>query len=252
MSDGCTLRALIPGEEIASDVLGVWQLVPAAAGRHEEAAIVWEVDVAAATGAKNPLEEPANRVAAAVQAIPLAENRLQRFLRQPDQGQSFAVPAAQARTPEARLAAWITPETDAFVSFGIRDEVAQALRQAGRFSEQVRRTLGQPALVKSSAGGRSFGRTRVSWTGDVDTAWGPGLGPVEAAVHERAVRLALATSQAWLRIVTLVAASAVQLSLLLPSGIGAITALPAAWDFVTGILDEYEHLRRLQTESARL
>ena len=136
---------------------------------------------------------------------------------------------------------------ESFALGGLGDELERALRQATGFSEQVRRTVGQPALVRSRAAGRPLGQTRVSWTGDVRTTWGPGLGPAEAAVHEQAVRLALATFQAWLRITTFVGASAVQLSLLLPSGLGAIRALPAAWNFITEILDEYQRLRQLST-----
>lgn len=252
MNDGSSLRVLIPGEENTTDVLGVWEPAPGGDGRQAGVGIVWEVDVATPSGVGNALQEPAARVASATRALPAVESRLQRFVRQrPDQIGAFAVPATGWQTPEARLAAWIAPEAQAFSLFGLGDELDQALHQANLFSEQVRRTLGQAALVRSKAGRRTLGHTRVGWTGDVRTAWRPGLRPAEAALHKQAVQLALATSQAWLRIVTLIAASAVQLSLLLPSGIGAINALPAAWQFVTAILDEYEHLRQLQAESAR-
>lgn len=141
--------------------------------------------------------------AGATQAIPAADYRLQQFIRQrPDQAPAFAVPAAEWGAPEARLATWLAPEAQAFGLGDLRNEVAEALRRANRFSEQLQHTVGQPALVKSSAGGRPLGRTRVSWTGDVRTAWHPGLGPVEAAVHEQALQLALATAHAWLRIIT--------------------------------------------------
>jgi hypothetical protein len=130
---------------------------------------------------------------------------------------------------------------------GLRTEVDEALRRATDFAQQVRHTLGQPALVRSSAAGRSLGRTRVSWGGDVSTVWAASLGRADVAVHDQAVRLALATFHSWVRIVTLVAAGAVQLSLLLPTGIGAITALPAMWNFITDILSEYQRLRALPT-----
>lgn len=237
-------RVFIPGQPAAADVFGLWQAAPG-----DEPATVWEVDVAANTEqARALLQKSSRRVSAAARAIPAAQSRLQRFQREAARQEiAFAAPAPGRAEPERRLAAAMAPEVESFALGGLGDQLEQALRQATRFSDQVRRTVGQPALVKSRAAGRPLGQTRVGWSGDVRTTWGPGLGPAEAAVHEQAVHLALATFQAWLRIATFVGAATVQLSLLLPSGIGAIRALPAAWNFITDILDEYQRLRDLST-----
>jgi hypothetical protein len=243
MDAATTFRVLIPGHAVAADVLGLWQPAPG-----DEPATVWEVDVVGdAALATTVLQEPAARLATAVRALPAVESRLQSFMNASHSQQGPLAYAAAGTGPgeaERRLALVMAPEGQAFVLGGLRSEVDEALRRALDFSNQVRLTLGQPALVKSSAGGRPLGYTRVGWSGDVRTCWGTGLSRAAVVIHEQAVRLALATFHSWLRIVTLVAAGAVQLSLLLPSGIGALAALPAAWNFITDILAESQRLRQ--------
>lgn len=242
MDAALTFRVLIPGQEAAGDVLGVWQSAPG-----DKPGVVWEVDVSG-EGVLAALEQPAGQLAAAERALPAAERRLQRFIATARSPQfAFAGPAPGLGAAERQLALALAPETQPFALGGLRTELDEALRRATAFAHQVRRTAGQPALVRSSAGGRPLGRTRVSWGGDVRTVWAAGLTPANVAVHDRAVQLALTTFHAWLRMVTLVGAGAVRLSVLLPTGIGALTALPAAWNFVTGILSEYQRLRALAT-----
>ena len=244
MAPSGALRVAIPGAGDAPDVLGLWQTTAA-----HGSAIVWDVDVAADPVQARALLQASNaRVLTALEAIPATEDRLQQFLRESrDPASSFATPAPVRGEPEHRLAALLAPEApaQAFVLDDLRRDLALVLRQARDFSDQVRRTLGQPALVRSSARGRALGHTRVTWSGDARTFWPRGLTRSDAQIHEQAVRLALATVQAWLRIAALVGAGAVQLSLLLPTGIGALRALPAMWAFITAILEEYQQLRRL-------
>jgi hypothetical protein len=243
MDAAATFRVLIPGHAVAADVLGLWQPAPG-----DEPATVWEVDVGGDTArATTVLQEPAAQLAAVARALQAVESRLQSFMnatRSQQESLSYSAAGIGLGQAERWLALAMAPEGQAFALGGLRSEVDEALHRALDFSNQVRLTLGQPALVKSSAGGRPLGRTRVGWSGDVRTAWGTGLSRAAAAIHGQAVRLALATFQSWLRIVTLVAAGAVQLSLLLPSGIGALAALPAAWNFITDILAEYQRLRQ--------
>ncbi|HZD11027.1 MAG TPA: hypothetical protein VE553_06770 [Candidatus Binatia bacterium] len=241
METGIRLRVYIVGETGAADVMGLWQIAPG-----DQRGTVWDVDVTAnAAQGDALLQEPARRVSAAALAIPDAEVRLQRFLRQgAASGISFAAPAPELPEPERRLALWLAPEAAAYGLGELPEELAQALQRAHDFSEMVQRALGQAVLVRSRAGGRTLCCTRVSWTGDARTAWATGLSRADAAVHEQAVRLALSTFQGWVRIVTLMGASAVRLSASLPSGIGIITALPAVWGFITDILEEYQQLRR--------
>jgi hypothetical protein len=236
-----TFRVLLPGEPTAGDVLGLWDAAPG-----DEPGPVWEVDVSGEDVLAS-LQQPARQLDTVALGLPDAERRLQRFVQTSRSPQfAFAGPAPSLPLAERRLAALVAPvEVQAFALGGLRGELDEALRRATDFAHQVRRIAGQAALVRSSAAGRPLGRTRVGWGGDVRTAWAMGLSPADVAVHDRAVQLALATFHSWLRIIILVGTGAVQLSLLLPSGIGAITALPAAWRFITDILAEYQRLRAL-------
>lgn len=236
-------RVLLPGEPAAVDVLGLWQ---AAAG--DEPGPVWEVDVSGEDRLA-ALQQPGRQLDAVALALRAAERRLQRFMQTSRSPQfAFAAPAPGLGAAERQLALALAPaEAQPFALGGLGGELDETLRQATGFAHQVRQTVGQPALVRSSAVGRPLGHTRVSWGGDVRTVFATGLSPADVAVHDRAVQLALATFQSWLRIVTVVGAGAVRLSLHLPTGIGAITALPAAWNFVTSILSEYQRLRALTT-----
>ncbi|MDX1613086.1 MAG: hypothetical protein R3300_02180 [Candidatus Promineifilaceae bacterium] len=221
----------------APDVLSVWQTRPGV-----EPGPVWEVNVAAARE-RATLMEAGRRVRAAERAIPAVADRLQWWVRQ-DAGEmsSFAGPTAGQNEAERQLAAWLAPQAESFAFGTFSDELTQALSQARRFSELVSRIVGQPVLVRSRVEGRGLGQTRISWTGDARTVGRPGLSQSDRAVHVEAVRLALATYQAWLRIATLVSVSAAQLLVLLPSGIGMLRALPAAWRYVTAVLAEYQRL----------
>lgn len=236
-----TFRVLLPGEPAASDVLGLWDAAPG-----DEPGPVWEVAVSG-EDALASLQQPARQLDAVTLALSAAERRLQRFV-QTSRSPQFALagPALTLPPAERRLAALVAPmRAQPIALAGLRTDLDEATRRATDFAHQVRRIAGQVALVRSSAARRPLGHTRVGWGGDVRTVWAAGLSPTDVAVHDRAVQLALATIRSWLRIITLASAGIVQLSLLFPSGVGAITALPAAWNFITDILAEYQRLRAL-------
>ncbi|HEX6385238.1 MAG TPA: hypothetical protein VF177_11255 [Anaerolineae bacterium] len=187
----------------------------------------------------------------AQRAIPASSQRLDTFIqRVPVQGVAFGDVWNELPQAERQLAFWLSAGSDAqdFASLkDVREELAQVVAQVSAFSDQVRHTLTRFALVKTTSGEQAFAHTTVAWKGSFHTTWLPGGSFEKALLHQQALRLALATRQIWIRIATLVAASAVRLATLLPSGVGAIVALPAVWNFMREIVGEYQRLQQLKS-----
>jgi hypothetical protein len=92
--------------------------------------------------------------------------------------------------------------------------------------------------VESEMEGRFLGRTAASWTGDMDTVWPEDVRPDQAALHQRALTLALASRDTMIRTVIIVASCAAKLSMAMATPGGAILALPAVWDFINRVMAE--------------
>ena len=87
------------------------------------------------------------------------------------------------------------------VSFDLRDELSEAAETVSNFAASVHRLVDQFALVESILGGRPSARTRVDWLGDVHTWWAIGSPGPAIADHRRVLAQAIATRQAWLRLI---------------------------------------------------
>jgi hypothetical protein len=208
---------------------------------------LWHVNLPADT------REAARQIAAgeasleaARRSLNAASCRLDTFVRSQSSGLSFGVARAelsQAR-PEAQLLKALTEirEGRGAISFSLEEDRATWWTQsAPRIEAFVRRALQfimHYAWVESEMEGRLLGRTAVSWTGDMDTAWQEDVHPDQAALHQRAVALALASRNTLIRTVIVAVRGAAGLSMAMATPGGAILALPAVWDFINRVTAE--------------
>lgn len=237
------------------DELGIWRPLPggprpgviprdlepesAAGARSEEAEAVstWRIALphdrkqASAT-----LAAAQQRLGAAEAALPLAAARLDGFVRAG--GPAPALPPDLAG-PEVAL-------FDRVATARERRDPAQeagALDQVTAFFDKLRDALHSYAAIDTELGGVQIGRTLVSWSGDFRTAWLRGLALDDAQQHTAAVSLALRSRDAWLRLGMTVAAGAAQLTALF--SLNPVLALPAAYRFVTQIIQQVQALGQL-------
>jgi len=108
---------------------------------------------------------------------------------------------------------------------------------------RVSRFVAAYAWVETRVQEELLGRTVVSWTGDVNTAWKAGLRPEQIRLHQRTLALALGSRDTLFRTVLLAAQLAVKVSVLLSTPGGVIMALPAVWRFIHRVLSESNEFR---------
>lgn len=167
-----------------------------------------------------------------------------------DAAASPDLPAAEAEL----LAALQGTDRDAGLpNFGVMDQLLlPSWEEAGatveRLLRQAERLVAHYAWIETAVAGRLIGQTAVTWTGDLRTVWPAGIGAEEQRLHERSVRLALATRTATVRIIAVVTAGAVTIVPLLATPGSAILALPAIWKFIGRIRSELERPNQLQPE----
>jgi hypothetical protein len=242
-------QLVVPDEALAPDVLGLWQAEPAsvsfAPGAEPPAAFRWQVDL------------PADRraAAAAVEAQAALLRRQRETLDQEALRRLHATAAGGATSfalglpqPERDLAIWLQDVQGGQSFFWGEERLkgwAETVREAQAFVEQVQRGLVNYAWVETSVEGRRVARTTVHWLGDVATEWQAGQDRQRAALHQRAVALAVASRATWVRVFLLAAEGAA----ILASAIGSpLLALPAAVKFVRQVLAE---VRQVQQNQAR-
>jgi hypothetical protein len=88
-------------------------------------------------------------------------------------------------------------------------------------------------------------RTAVGWSGDSDTIWASGINPQQSELHRRALNTAVRSKLLRVRIFSTVGSGAAKLAVLFTTPAGAVLALPAAWKFVTEILQQIKDYQKL-------
>jgi len=226
----------------ADDLLGIWELnasqTTAFAAVAEDAAatsspagavepgLIWRAELPASRGeAKSELE--ARLAAARVRQAYLeaAEKRLSDL----QMGLGYSAQTADA---ESALLAEVMALRGSAVAYG----ACEAL--VARF----RRLVQHYARVETSVGGQPVALTIVDWSGDHSVTWQDGIGPLDMALHMDSVRLVLATRQAWLRLISVVASGALSLSVKASVPGGQFLLFPAVYRFVRDVLAELEQV----------
>jgi len=111
-----------------------------------------------------------------------------------------------------------------------------------RFAWQVRSQVEQFALVASVSGGRQIGLTRVVWTGDMQTWWNKGSSSALVDLHRQLLAQAIASRQAWLRLLLTIMEGAVKVGLSLTTGPFSLIAIWTAFNYVRKVIEQYRQL----------
>ena len=181
------------------------------------------------------------------QALAVAAERLSGLVAAQRSGVAFGFYPGRMgfAQPEAELMTLLRmlQEGTFAADFGVGETIVagweQATEQLQAFVGRLRHSISQYAWVETRLQGRLLGWTILGWTGAVDTLWQAGLSSAQAALHERAVALALASRETLIRTLVVVAQAALTLSVLLTTPGGAVLALPAAWKFINQVSTDF-------------
>jgi len=242
------------GPAAAEDELGVWQ--PALPAAPDEADLesfgpaaaappasenLWRVALPEnRSAAARALDVAEARLAVAESALPQAEKRLRAFVAAG--GPSPAIRPG-LEEPELELAAWCTAADGLAASPDLQDAQLTAIDRTRAFFDKIRDAVRDFTVVETDLGATRVALTRVSWTGDMRTAWLRGLPADDAQQHLRAVSLALRTRDAWLRLALTVVRGALLLAALFAAT--PLLALPAVYRFIRQIIDQVQALPAL-------
>lgn len=234
------------------DVLGIWRALPPASvpelafdtteGTNEEIPC-WRANLPADLWAANRcFRDSETSLLRFQQALLKVADRFASFTQAQFSHQVFSASAEER--PEEELFHLLRTLEEPFTSFGISERASETwdkiIQQFQAWADNLLRTVAQYAWVETYAGEQFIGRTRVSWTGGMQTVWRAGLQPDLCLLHQRTLDLALATRNAALRLFLLVIQSSLKVSVLFAIPGGPLLLIPVVWQFVQGVLAEYK------------
>jgi hypothetical protein len=241
--------------DIAPEVLGLWSVVPrgsdgTAASVPTPAegveASVWRANYSDHGLAEASLRMGEARLTVSRKELDSVPERINRLIETQPAALDFGVLSSDdtLAEPGAEFLALMQEIKDGYssISFDTGEKPSfgweQASHQLKGILERASRFVAAYAWVETRVQEELLGRTVVSWTGDVNTAWRAGLSPEQIRLHQRTLALALGSRDTLLRTVLLAAQLAVKVSVLLSTPGGVILALPAVWRFIHQVLAE--------------
>lgn len=209
----------------AAPLLGQW--IPAAQG------LTWVARVELVDAGTWLNDQEREVTAAAALAPTLAE----RMLASVEGEVSFAAgPDAALRSEFAAIKGFLEGQAVAAAAeLGHVGELWQRVREdAHEVFDQLGALLEGGEIVTHGEGGRLVARSAVDWSGDITTAWRPGLRAWEVALHRENVGLALRAREAALAGIASAARGAARLAALIaaPAPTAASLMLPIAWRYL--------------------
>jgi hypothetical protein len=251
---------VFPG--INEDPFGLWDVVPAASGISsvpDEAAAsetpVYRSNFTSPDEGTSLLATQQRALQDQQATLTQIEQRLAEIGRSGG-GVSFAAPIDQPPefvAPEQSLDAALQRLT-APVSYGLFDRKQQQEQEADleatsqwhKFLEEAREMIANYARVETAIAGTPIGQTAVGWTGDFRTIWTPAVTAADMQVHRHNVDLALQWRLGTLRMVGVVGAGAANIAVKLALPGGQLLAIPAVWNFVKDVLQEWRKLQAIK------
>jgi hypothetical protein len=183
---------------------------------HDGPVAVWRLDLPdSLEEARAALDAAERQAAAANQALSTAANSLDTLVRQ----------TAAGSLDEISFSAG--GQTDPAILAGLTSTLQ-------RLSGMVT----QLACVETASGAHLVGRTRVAWTGDMNTAWSEDLTLDRADLHCRSLSAALISRANLLRMLTLIFQTTTQAAAMISSPVSAIWLLPKAWQNLLSMLEQ--------------
>lgn len=161
---------------------------------------------------------------------------------------SFGISSdSDADSPETRLQqhiAWLRSSGKGSLSFGwgFSDRYSESMSGFETFIRKISAFLKPTLCVESRVRETVFARTRAEIDGDLQTLWN--FTDMEfseyVSLHQRNVSFALDSRTALFQLLAQIIAGATALAVRFSLPGGAIAALPAAWDYINDIIQQYE------------
>lgn len=152
--------------------------------------------------------------------------------------------AASSSDPERVLWAEVAVLQSPVLSYSLdgtaRRVYEEVYERASALLVQFKRLVYHFARIETTSRGISIALTTVDWTGDYETAWLDGATALDMTLHLEAVRLALASRHALLRLISVVTSGAMVLTAKASVPGGQILLIPAVYNYVRSILREFE------------
>lgn len=247
----------------SADPLGVWQFAPASATStarfaaqdaltSEQDGLRWRIELPGADSeARDALSERLSAVELRQEQLDQVEQRLSEL-----QSAQFTatrdakIPYAALPDPETELLRAVAALQRAPTAFALDRRDASAYRKILDRAEQLllqfRRLVQYYARVETAIGAQSVGLTVVDWSGDYRTTWQDGVTASDMARHLDAVRLAMASRHALLRLASVVTSGALVLATKASVPGGQVLLLPAVYKYVRDVLEEFDRYAESQ------
>lgn len=252
-----------------TDLLGLWTMVPSGAAMDQTPAgdmafgapemmagqaPVWRANFPADPNRiATHLGEAKNKLATAQAALAATPARLDAFVAQGQAGLSYSyslpAPGAGPTRPEDELSLLLAGIQGGgpMMDYGVGDQFVGKWKEARQvfqaFADRLQQMIAHFAWVETRVAGDTVGRTRVTWTGDVDTFLQDQLEPDRMRLHQHTLNVALVSRRTLLRTSTLVISGAVKLSVLLATPGGLVLIFPAVLRFINQVRELEERQR---------
>jgi hypothetical protein len=227
--------------DFTDDMLGAWR--DAAAAKSLDAGATWRIDLPHnMADAQHALREQNEALAQDQTAIAEAVARLRAFIDdyQPDAGAAKALEPSPEAVLREHLAQAGAQSKDLFDSLGdIRSEFNQ-------FVQRVREFVSDFASIETTQAGVAIARTKVNWTGDVQTLWQADITRAQGDLHRQNVHVALARRGLLMRLMVVISTGAAKIVIRLATPGAQLLALPAIFQFIKDVIAEVRQFKATQ------
>ncbi len=237
---------IMPAASLAEPIIAPWShavssAMPsfdteAAASRDQP---IWRVVLPSMTRAHDMLETGARELAHEQDLLIQADGRFEALVSDLGSASSLSLQGADAELVATLVTSGALPsasvEVESGTADGLADRAGDWLRETW---QQMQSLIAYTTWTETLIEGRLIARSALGRTGDTLTAWIASVTHEEAALHNRAVGLALASKQALIQKLTLVIRGALMVTGLVAAPGSALLAIPAIWRYLNQLRAE--------------
>jgi hypothetical protein len=225
-------------------MLGAWADGSPATKSLGPADSAWRIDLPAGMSeARNVLQAQRDAFEQDQAAIEAAVARLKVFIADDPPGNAGASKGLES-TPEAVLREQLV--IAGAQSKDLLDPLGDIRAEFDQFIQRVRKIVSDFASIETVQGGVALARTKVSWTGDVQTLWQDNISGAQVELHRQNVRVALARRGLLMRLMVVISTSAAKIALRLATPGAQLLALPAIFLFIKDVVAEVQKMQKIQ------
>lgn len=225
-------------------MLGAWADAVPVAKALDAAGNIWHIDLPASqSDARLTLQQHSEALAQDQAAIEAAVERLKAFIDDYPGNDAGASKSLEA-TPETTLREQL--ESAGAQSKDLLDPLGDIRAEFDNFVQRVREFVSDFASIETAQSGVEIAKTKVGWTGDVQTLWRDGITPAQVELHRLNVRVALARRGMLMRLMVVISTSAAKIALRLATPGAQLLALPAIFQFIKDVVAEVRKMKKIQ------